>query len=138
MGTSWHSTSTTDMQGGALLVLALVGLLLVGCQEAPPVTPVRQPASFEMIVIGDTACPEGVDATLCVRVRVANRGDRSGDGFCRLRDVTTTSGREVSVWGPQLELKDFPGHSTIERVLAWTRGLPEDGLSGYCEPGLRL
>jgi hypothetical protein len=123
-------------------VVAVVALLapFVGCGDSrSPSVGISQPAAFEMTVIGEAACPSGTTATMCVRVRISNRGDEAGDGYRRLRGHTTTDrGLERQILGPIIRLTDLAGHSATERLVVWERDPPEQGFSGYCEPGLRV
>jgi len=112
--------------------------LMVACGGGAVGPSESQPAAFEMTIVGETPCPEGVAATLCLRVRITNRGDQAGDGSCRLRGhVTTEAGHDRAVFGPGITLTDFAGRTHIEKVLPWRKERPEGGFSGYCEPGFR-
>jgi hypothetical protein len=117
----------------------LTTLVLVACRQPAEVVPGPQPAAFEMTVLAVGPCAEDSDATACVRVRVTNRGDAQGAGRCRLRGHTTTStGEEQQVFGPRITLPVMPGHSSVEKVLVWTKKIPAEGFSGVCQPGLNL
>ena len=78
-------------------------------------------------------------ATACIKVRILNRGDKAGDGFCRLEGgVKPPNGDAFTVRGPRVALHAFAPGATLFKILPWTKNLPNEGFGGYCEPGLRL
>ena len=116
-------------------LMALV-LSLVSCGQGESSEP---GAAFKMTVLGQTQCEPDATATTCLRVRIVNLGDATGDGFCRPRVTETApSGEDVSVFGDKIELHAVSSGDEVVRIVAWTKQLPEPpAFVGYCEPGLR-
>ncbi|MGH9194607.1 MAG: hypothetical protein ACRD1T_02570, partial [Acidimicrobiia bacterium] len=86
----------------ALCLLVATGWVVSACtqtEERPP-----GPA-FEMIVKRQVPCSPDVAATACLKVRIVNRGETAGDGFCQLRIAAIgANGEDVNVWGERLSL----------------------------------
>lgn len=122
----------------ALCLLVATGWIVSACGQAEERLSMSGPA-FEMVVKRQVPCPTDVTATACVKVRIVNRGETAGDGFCQLRlTKIETNGEDVDVWGERFSLTDVPAGAVVERTLPWRHKSDPTNLVGYCEPGLRL
>jgi hypothetical protein len=93
--------------------------------------------AFEMVVLQEVPCPEAVDATICLRVKVSNFGNESGPGACHLRS-TSDAGEEMDILGGELPIEGLTPGSDLVSTVGWTGPLPDPpDFVGYCEPGLR-
>jgi hypothetical protein len=92
-----------------------------------------------MVVLREVSCPEGVDARICLRVKVSNHGNRSGSGTCRLRSTSVAdTGGDMSIFGAELPVAGLAPGSDLVATVPWTRPAPDPPVfGGYCEPGLR-
>ena len=126
--------------GTSVAVVAL-SAFIGACSFGGNGTPAPGPPApaFEMVVVGEVPCPPATTATACLRVRVTNRGDAPGDGFCRLRGHEEgAKGEDIAVFGEGLALTDVAPGATVVDVLAWTEPLPDPPVFGAdCEPTLR-
>jgi hypothetical protein len=92
-----------------------------------------------MVVKHQVPCAPDAAATACVKVRIVNRGETAGDGFCQLRLAKIgTNGEDVDVWGERFSLTDVAAGAVVEPTLPWRHKSDPTNLVGYCEPGLRL
>jgi hypothetical protein len=122
--------------------VAIVGALASCGRDGSPNGATPGPSdgpAFEMVVLRQVTCGSEISATTCLRVRVTNRGNRPGDGYCRPRATESGPNGEKSVWGERLSLRDVAPNEAVTATLAWTKPLPSPPrFGGYCEPGLRL
>jgi hypothetical protein len=92
-----------------------------------------------MIVLREVSCPEGMDARICLRVRVTNQGNESGPGTCHIRSTSSSdTGEEIDIFSGELPIAGLAPGSDLVATVGWTRALPDPpDFVGYCEPSLR-
>ena len=123
-------------------VVGLLSILTVACTEGQANLPTPAPSdgpAFHMIFLREVSCPAGMDAKICLRVKVTNQGNESGPGTCSVRSTAASdTGEEISIFGGELPLAGLAPGSDLVATVSWTRALPDPpDFVGYCEPGLR-
>src|SRR6266508_3601645 len=107
---------------GIVAAIALSACSVLGGPNT--ITPAPHGPAFEMIILHRTPCANGVSATACLKVRVTNRGDRAGSGFCRPRAFETGENGTVTLWGQRLELTNVAPGEQVTATLPWKGQLP--------------